>query len=393
MKVVQSWRRLWWLPLALLLVVGGWTLLHAFQRVEPGPAPEFAEGMAPSEREPVVVEPSWSAALQEAVSWGWVRAEFSGNGRDELNVSLAALTDDPIEVLFEEGLLFETPLGNNQVVVVRRENVLLAPGESATVELVTAATTCANRLERESYVLTSSRIKELQPLLRAIQRRPDLPVEALQTAVLAVTENPPLSVFAEFELVSGDLPLRHRTDHLRVPVREIIRALELLEEAGIGADQLALAIDPQLKVEAMIDPMTYAYALRYFDIGPEEEWAYWQTELLSGDLRTRHYALYGIGRYFPAVAVEMLPRWALNEELDMLYRASAVYALAETGRGEALTQLRRLRFELDADDELSNAVDLAKRHLSRVLRGEPVRSLPVEFQLTESLLREEGVLP
>lgn len=376
-----------WTVIGLITAAAGvWALgFHSVRSGAPG-----AEAYFPEQNRVDVVDEetpgaAWSAALEEAIQWGWVRAEFSGNGRDSLKASLVALTDEEIQIVFQEGLLFETPLGSSQVVLGRRKTVDLTPGSRMTVELESAATTSANELENTSYLLTSSRIEALQPLFRRAHDRPDLPVTVLQTAVLAVTENLPLGAFAQFDLIGGTLPTRMNTDPFRVPVRDIVRALLLLEQSGYPLDRLALSIDPQLKIEAMIDPMTYAYALRLYRIQPQEEWAYWKQELLQGDLRTRHYALYGIARYFPEVALQMLPEWARNTTLQRLYRKSAIYALGETGRGEALTVLNKLAYEFRADPELVEATELAKRHLDRTVRGLPVRELPVEFQLSQTL--------
>ncbi len=83
---------------------------------------------------------------------------------------------------------------------------------------------------------------------------------------------------------------------------------------------LVAAQEPQLKIEAMIDPLAHAAGVALLQLTIEQEWAYWRDELQKGDLSTRHYALYGIGRYYPDVALQMLPDWARAGQLSSLMR-------------------------------------------------------------------------
>src|SRR6478609_9449254 len=136
-------------------------------------------------------------------------------------------------------------------------------------------------------------------------------------------------------------------------------ALITLRAIGARDADLALTIDPQLKVEGMIEPATRSAAMRYYGITPETEWAYWKTELLSGEPTTRHYALYGIARFYPDVALDMLPRWVRETRTNPVYRLSAAQALADTQKPEALPILRQLVNELGEHTELGKAANTA----------------------------------
>jgi hypothetical protein len=104
--------------------------------------------------------------------------------------------------------------------------------------------------------------------------------------------------------------------------------------------------------------------MRFFGIAPEMEWTYWKHELLQGNLSTRHYALYGIARYFPDVALVMLPKWAKETRLKEIYRLSAVRALAVTNRPEAIGILHQLDQQIGSDPELHQSADRAAKYLS-----------------------------
>ena len=187
--------------------------------------------------------------------------------------------------------------------------------------------------------------------------------ETLATAILLVTENPPLAAFARFGLLTGDAPAGRYPECYRVATADLLAALSLAREAGIPRSALAAAGEPQLRIEAMIDPLSHAAALRLWNLAPEKEWTYWKEELLHGDASTRHYALYGIGRYFPDVALQMLPDWARDQRVNVLFRQSAIQALAETRRPAAISVLQQLAQDLGPNTELGLSARRATMYL------------------------------
>ena len=94
------------------------------------------------------------------------------------------------------------------------------------------------------------------------QTPPDETIAAVQTAILALTENLPLSAVAKFTLASNLLPSRFDTDAFRVDTQDIVTALTLLREIGARESAIALTIDPQLRIESMIDPTSRPLAMR-----------------------------------------------------------------------------------------------------------------------------------
>ena len=190
---------------------------------------------------------------------------------------------------------------------------------------------------------------------------------AIQTAVLALTENLPLSAVAKFTSAGGQLPSRFDTTAFRADTADIIAALLALRETGRADDDVAMSIDPQLKIESMIDPLAHATAMRYYGLTSETEWEYWKNELATGDTSTRHYALYGIARYYPDIALDMLPKWAREARTSSIFRLSAIQALADTERSEALPILRQLADELGRYTDLGRAATSAAQYLDRHL--------------------------
>ena len=85
--------------------------------------------------------------------------------------------------------------------------------------------------------------------------------------------------------------------------------------------------------------------------------------------------LYGIARFYPEIALEMLPKWAREKRTTQIFRLTAVQALAETQRSEALPVLASLVNELGRNTELGraavNATHLLSATLQKAAQGSP----------------------
>ena len=343
----------------------------------PTPPPDPASGIGVS--------------INDAVGRNWLRAVYRGNGREALFVTLTSRAESaparPLLVSFPAGTVFETADQKIQTVLARPEIVFLPPGEKQEFPLASVATRVNTPPGTFSFLARTARIAALDPLFTYLENNPWMSVEAIQTAVLVVLENPPLSAFAKFTLVSavvgpGQKPLPiPGNGQFHVPTQDIIAALIALKEIGLPRRGLLLAGEPQLKIEAMIDPLAHADAMRYYDISPDREWGYWREELLKGDMSTRHYALYGIGRYFPDTALQMLPAWARQANLPPTMRVAAIQSMAETGRIEAISVLQQISYELGTDTEFGQAARAAIGFLENHRREQPAATRPmVEFK-------------
>jgi hypothetical protein len=322
--------------------------------------------------------------LHAAIEHDQVSAEFHGNGRDALEAILMNKTKAPLTLLVPAGQMLES--GSNVVMVLRSGEVELRPGKPVAVAIETAATRSANRVVDRPYMLSYGTLPRLNALLAYAQEHAELSTGTLQTAVLALTENLPLSAVSKFTTAGADLPTRFDTTSFKVETDDIIHALLTLRAIGVRDGDIAMNIDPQLKIEAMIDPTTRPAAMRYFGITPETEWEYWKSQLLSGDPSTRHYALYGIARFYPEVALEMLPKWARETKTQNVYRVSAIQALADTQRPEALPILEQLSDELGRNTELGRtAVEAAKYLNAHLAKLSASRTTAVSFRSSTTL--------
>jgi hypothetical protein len=316
------------------------------------PAPAVAQNTAP--RQPLLIELNLPTAVQQ----GLVECQWRGNGKDRLVVDARNTGDHTLRLHLGAGQLLASD--DSTVVVLKSKTLDFAPRAVLHEELQTVATSSANKVVGAEFHLSAGALPDLDKLFSYVAAHPEATPGAIQTATLILTENLPLSAFAKFnELSAGQESVRESQD-FKAETVDILYALNIIKDLGIDRP-LAVTIDPQLEVEAMIDPDAHSIAVRYYGIA--DEWAYWKNQLLEGDPSTRHYALYGIARYYPDVAIQMLPKWARQESVSPVYRMSAVEALAQTGKPEAIPILRELEREFGGTSDLGHAAHQAANYL------------------------------
>lgn len=357
-------------------------------RAEPVPNSDMGQHSVQISHNSAPVLPAMQ--LQEAISKGKVAGHYQALSRNQLSLRLRMTSSEAIEAVVPAGTVFER--GDEQIVLIRTLRLRLAPATETIHSGVTISATGYFSGPGE-FFLTGSRISPLAVLLPYAEDHPEISIAVLQTAALVLTENLPLSAFARFKLVAGDSPASPHNDDLKVDNRTIILALRLLKEIGVPMDRVAMNIDPQLLVEAMTDPMAHAEALEFYEIPPGKEWEFWKSYLQYGDQATRHYALHGIGQYFPDVAVNMMAQWAKAPHLDESLRLSAIQALAKTGRIEALSVLAQLRQDLAPDPKLDVALYQSTALLMQSIYDPFHLNLPTEYRLTPPTLRASGEIP
>ncbi len=249
---------------------------------------------------------------------------------------------------------------DSTIVVLKSQTLDFAPNAILHAEFPSVATSAANKVAGAEYHLSAGKLPDLDKLFAYVAAHPEARPGAVQTATLILTENLPLSAFAKFNELSAGTVSVHESQDFKADTVDILAALTIVKEIGIDRP-LAVTIDPQLEVEAMIDPDSHGLALEYYGIN--DEWAFWKNQLLEGDPSTRHYALYGIARFYPDIALQMLPKWARGGNVSPVFRMSAVQALAQTDRAEAIPILRELEREFGGNTDLGHAAHLAANFL------------------------------
>lgn len=341
-----------------------------------------AANVAPVQGDADAVEVS----LNDALGRRWVQVQSVGNGTTEIKATFVNLHKAPLRLTVPGGLIFESADLRDQMVVARHQTVALPASATRPAWLAAAATRSANSPRTQAYRLCPETLQTLVPLFEEVDKSPEVSRQTVQTAVLLLLENAPMVTFAKFNVLSGDTPLRPVTTAFQVNTGEILAAFALLKDAGYARNGLVAAQDPQLKIEAMIDPLAHAAAVGFYHLDATQEWTFWRDELQNGDVSTRHYALYGIGRYYPEVALQMLPEWARASQLSSLMRTSAIQAMAETHKPEAISVLQGLASEFGAATEMGESARRAIAYLENQ-RAAPAGSNAVEFKVSQASLR------
>jgi hypothetical protein len=359
----------------------------------PDPVVEFVDKAAPpeavlagpagSEAEPQP-EISTSAAVEfedvdllSGVQQQVIQATLRGNGRERMSAKLRNNSPSPVRVTIARGQVLE--FGRNSVVVTHAATTELMPARSVELSLRVAALHSSNVVAEALYRPSYRGAERLEGFLLWTSLCGEISSGAVQTAILALTENLPLSALAKFAPLNGANSL-HNTDAFRVETADVLAALTALRESGVKLETIALAADPQLRIEAMIEPLSREAAKRYYGISEEREWEFWRRELMEGNPSTRHYALFGIARFYPDVAIEMLPKWARETQTHSVFRLAAVQALADTQRPEALPILRQVATEVGPQSELGKAATQAADYLDKRLTELASRSQVVAFR-------------
>ena len=339
--------------------------------VASGPA-EAAPAVAASQPAAVEFE---DADLLAAVQQGTIQATLRGNGRERMAAQLRNNSPTPMRVSVAAGQVLES--GRNRVIVTHSATAELMPACTVELSLATAALHSANVLGDTPYKFSYQSAGRAEGFLQWANEQSGLTAPAIQTAILAITENLPLRALAKF---AQDAPGENSSDAFRAETGDLLAALNALRDCGAKLDTFAIAADPQLRIEAMIEPLSREAAKRYYGITENMEWEFWKRELIEGSPSTRHYALFGIARFYPDVALGMLPNWARGTQTHPVYRLAAVQALADTQRPEALPILRALATELGATTELGKAAAQSASYLDRRLTELASRTQVVAFR-------------
>jgi hypothetical protein len=302
--------------------------------------------------------------LIAAVEQGVIQATLRSNGRERIVAHLRNNSPAPLRILVPGGQVLES--GRQTVVVLRDTKVELMPAQTVDLTVATAALHSGNTLGETSYKLSYQNAPRVSGFLRWLGDHPEVNTPTVQTAILILGENLSIPALAKFAPANG-VTSKLDTEAFRVDTAELIGALTALRDSGVKTDGLALAKDSQLRIEAMIEPLSREMAKRFYAITEETEWEFWRHELLEGEPGTRHYALFGIARFYPDIAMDMLPKWVREPKTHPVYRMSALQALADTQRPEALPLLRQLGEELGADTELGKAAAQAATYLDQRL--------------------------
>ena len=344
-------------------------VLYYQLRTPVAPRPQSVESVMPADMKKALADAGGKPASPRAgrTNAAGMKAEtgaevtFERTGMNSLQMKVVNASAKPYPIRFEAGAIFQDDRAG--VVLLNAVDATVEAGGTLEQEFAVAALNSGKLESRGKFKDEAKTEPKLASLMKHLGSHSELPLPVVQTAVLAVLEDAPLDVFAQFPRLRPEVT--QRDGSFKVETYQIIAALQLLRD--IGVDSAKMGEDPQLKIEAMIDVRAHDIAKQYYGISSENEWAYWRHELLAGDPSTRHFALYGIARYYPDVALVMMPRWARETRTFPHYRRAAIGALALTQKSAAKPILQELGRELAREKEMAQRIDPALRYLEQNL--------------------------
>ncbi len=312
--------------------------------------------------------PTRHVATQNPSADGTVKAQFSGNGRDLITGKVSNLGTTDAVFSVPVGQIFEG--GPSALLSLREATVEVPAGGEANLSILTVPLKLRNDTLDSPYKVSGRPPGALKPLVEYVSANPGTPYPILQTAALLLAENPEAAEIKRRPASVSDLP-SDSNDVFRVSVPEIMQALLLARKATGDVSGLKVSTDPSLKTEALVGLASAELAREFYAVTPQNSWAYLKNLLTQGDPRYRHYALFGIGRQFPEVALQMMPRWIGNPNLPLHYRVAAVHGLAQTNNPEALPLLESMAATGPWDVEVKQALDRGVVYLRAKLGVHP----------------------
>ena len=282
--------------------------------------------------------------------------------QNSLRGQASNVSAQPVVYARPAGTLFSN--GEGDVVLLKDVSVEVPPKGKVPLSLPVAQTTVGTRMLEGRFTPRAGAVSDaLRPLVELLAHKQNVSPAVAQTAVLIVNDDAPLDMIASFPRLQPPALVNTADERpFSVSPADLIASLRLIQEAGLDPAKSALMSEPQLKVMTLLDPESHAAAMEFYGLSDQTEWSYWKKQLLDGDPALRHYAFYGIARYYPAVALDMLPRWVRDPGVYRSYRLSAAWALALVDDARAPQTLQGLRQEFQADAGLRQTLDRALQH-------------------------------
>lgn len=214
--------------------------------------------------------PAWSAdrpvlSPAELAGRAELTAVWTGNGRDQLALTVSNASGAAVAVTIPAGLIAANRAGAGRLIVLRAAELAVAPGAAATVALPVAALEKKNALETQPYRATPDAEPRLADLLKFLADQPDVPRATTQLVVLAVLEDVTFPQWRQFLAPQRAGAQPEQTQPTPLEVTQAIDALGLLHRLA-PAKNFALASDAELKFRALRNPWCRAKATQLYGI-------------------------------------------------------------------------------------------------------------------------------
>lgn len=202
--------------------------------------------------------------LGDAVQKTTLHFQITGNGRDQLRLSITNSSPDSAQITVPAGLIFKGDNGE-RVVILRTAGISVAAQGTTDADLPAAALSSRNSAGTRPFSATADSEPKLSGLLKFLASHDDLPRATSQLLILAILEDITFGKWQQF------LAVEHAPD--KNAGREVVQAIDalgLLREIAPG-ENFALTRDNELKLRALRNPVTRAKAVQLYGITLPDE--------------------------------------------------------------------------------------------------------------------------
>jgi hypothetical protein len=209
--------------------------------------------------------PMPAVPLAAALESKQLLAEVSGNGRDQLSLTLRNASSRGVAVTIPAGLIAEGRTTPDRVVVLRKADANVPPQSAVEVALPVAALSSKSNATTQPFALTPAGEPRLTPLLNYLAGQPDAPRSTAQLAVFCLLENISYGQWIQFlsSASAGTTPGEpHPTP---AEITQAVDVLGLLRQVA-PQQAFALATDSELKLRALRNPWCRVKAMQIYGL-------------------------------------------------------------------------------------------------------------------------------
>jgi hypothetical protein len=193
-------------------------------------------------------------------------AEASGNGRDQLALTLRNTTAASVNVTVPAGLIAEGREKPERVVVLRKAEATVPPNGAVEIALPVAALSSKNNAAPQGFVLSTATEPRLDSLLNYLATQPDAPRSTAQLAIFCLLENMNYGQWLQTLASPGPEPSAATPTHpTPAEITQAVDVLGLLRQLA-PQQAFALASDSELKLRALRNPWCRAKAMQIYGL-------------------------------------------------------------------------------------------------------------------------------
>ena len=200
----------------------------------------------------------------DAVKQAALKCQLTGNGRDQLDFSASNPAATVLRIEIPAGLVCKEAGAGGKVVILRGAQLEVAPHGTADAQIPTAAISAASaQVNRARFEPVAGAEAKLEPLLKYLSTRTDVPRETSQLMVFVLLENITFAQWQHFLAAKQPSEPPGQAHPTPAEITQAIDALGVLREI-VPTQTFALGSDAELKLRALRNPWCRPKAMQLY---------------------------------------------------------------------------------------------------------------------------------